>query len=475
MNNSPFNKPQNRKPHFAGHFYPNKKEAVIEKLNQFFSEIKTKKTSENLLHALIVPHAGWIYSGKVAAYGYNQVTPNADYKRVFVITSSHQFRFEGADIFASGNYETPLGEIKTDIVLAQKLIEKHKCFIHNFGNHENEHSLEVQLPFIQAKLSDNFLLLPIIIGTDKVAELQNIADALEPYFTPENLFVISTDFSHYPVYEDAVETDALTAEAICSNDSEKLLNVLEENRKKNIRNLATSLCGWTAVTCLLLITQNKKLEYRKIFYQNSGDSKLYSDKSRVVGYWAIAVYDKELNELITVSEQEEMLEKARNSIIQFVKTGKKTKPVPSYSDNIMKQKKGVFVSIYADNKLRGCVGKFASNEILNDILQEVAVSAVCDSRFNKLTIDELDIMKVEISVLSPLRRISSINEIELGKHGIYIKKGNKSGTFLPQVATKSEWNITEFLGHCSRDKAGLEWDGWKEAELFTFETFVFSG
>jgi hypothetical protein len=135
----------------------------------------------------------------------------------------------------------------------------------------------------------------------------------------------------------------------------------------------------------------------------------------------------------------------------------------------------VFVSIYVKGELRGCIGNFAQEETLNDLIQRMAVSAACDHRFKNLQPDEADDMELEISVLSPLQKIESVAEIEPGKHGIYIKKGLNSGTFLPQVAKKTGWNLEEFLGHCARDKAGFSWDGWKDAEIYTYEAFVFRG
>ena len=110
---------------------------------------------------------------------------------------------------------------------------------------------------------------------------------------------------------------------------------------------------------------------------------------------------------------------------------------------------------------------------LNDLVQQMAVSAACDIRFSSPAPEELDNMQIEISVLSPLKKIDSIHEIIPGTHGIYIKKEFQSGTFLPQVAKKTGWSLEEFLGHCARDKAGLGWEGWKNAEIYTYEAFVF--
>jgi MEMO1 family protein len=160
-----------------------------------------------------------------------------------------------------------------------------------------------------------------------------------------------------------------------------------------------------------------------------------------------------------------LLKRQENQLL-FVNTGKKGKIVPPKSSGILNEITGAFVSIYVDGKLRGCIGGFARENTLNDVVQQMAVSASCDRRFSSIEPEELDKMELEISVLSPLKKIESINEIELGKHGVYIKKDINTGTFLPQVAAKTGWNLEEFLGHCSQDKAKIGWDGWKDCRIF---------
>ncbi|HSH19771.1 MAG TPA: AmmeMemoRadiSam system protein A, partial [Draconibacterium sp.] len=251
------------------------------------------------------------------------------------------------------------------------------------------------------------------------------------------------------------------------------LSTIRENKRLNIENLATSLCGWTSVLTLLYLTENEKYDFEKVYYQNSGDSPIYGSKNRVVGYWSIAVYHKNIEFKISEKEKKELLDKARNSINTFVKTGKKGDLLPPNSNGILNEIAGAFVSIYINKKLRGCIGAFAKKKPLNEIVQEMAVSASHDRRFDPVKPDELEEMELEISVLSPLKKINSISEIELGNHGVYIKKGFNSGTFLPQVATKTGWSLEEFVGHCSKDKAGLGWEGWKAADLFTYEAIIF--
>jgi len=474
MNDRPIND-NSRKSQFAGQFYPGTKTELTSQLNEFFDSAKTLTTNSGqnkIPQALIVPHAGYVFSGQVAATAYHQIPGNAIYKRVFVLASSHRYSFNGAAVYC-GNYNTPLGEIKVDTQLSTDLLASSELFFEHNDAHENEHSLEVQLPFLQHKLGDNFLLVPIILGTHEPETCKKIAAKLKPWFSAENLFVISTDFSHYPEYDDASKVDYLTATAICSNQPGKLQSVLKNNKKLKINNLATSLCGWTSVLTLLNITEHQEYNFEKIFYQNSGDSKKYGGKNRVVGYWSLAVYEQTNEFKISLEEKKELLEKARTSISTFVKNGKKGELLPPRSSGILNEITGAFVSVYVNGKLRGCIGGFARKKTLNNLVQDMAISASCDRRFDPIKPDELKKMELEISVLSPLKKIGCANEIELGKHGVYIKKGQSSGTFLPQVATKTGWNLEEFLGHCSRDKAGLGWDGWKTADLFTYEAIIF--
>jgi len=176
---------------------------------------------------------------------------------------------------------------------------------------------------------------------------------------------------------------------------------------------------------------------------------------------------------ITKSEKKEILEKARHSIKTFLEKGERGKLIKPVLAGILNEVTGAFVSIYINGELRGCIGGFAQEKTLNEIVQNMAVSAARDMRFDSVKLNELNDMKLEISVLSPLKKIESIDEIILGKHGIFIQQDFNSGTFLPQVVEKTEWNVEQFLGHCARDKAGIGWDGWKTADIFIYEAVVF--
>jgi AmmeMemoRadiSam system protein B/AmmeMemoRadiSam system protein A len=461
-----------RKAAVAGTFYPGEKRDLERELLDLFQNSKKKRLESLPLQAIISPHAGYVFSGKVAASAYNQISENAVYKRVFVLASSHRMHFKGASVYIRGDYETPLGNVKVDKTLGQKLIKSSDIFLDKPEAHLHEHSLEVQLPFLQHKLGNSFQLIPIVLGTNSAADCKLIAEALKPYFVTDNLFVVSTDFSHYPNYDAASKIDYLTANAICENKTEDLRAALERNKSAFVENLSTSLCGWTSVLTLLYLTEGREYKYMQIDYQNSGDAKRYGDKERVVGYWSIVVYDENVPFVITAEEKTELLEKARSSITNYLKTGKKGKAGSPKSDGILKKKTGVFVSVYVNDELRGCIGGFAQDKSLNHLLHQMAIAALGDRRFDKVQPEELENMTLEISVLSPLKKITSAEEIELGRHGIFIRKGLNTGTFLPQVADKTGWNRAEFLGRCSRDKAGLGWEGWKTAELFTYEAII---
>ncbi|NQU88489.1 MAG: AmmeMemoRadiSam system protein B, partial [Mariniphaga sp.] len=432
-----------------------------------------KPKSTNHPRAIISPHAGYVFSGQVAASAFNQIPENTKYEKIFVLASSHQVHFKGASVYTAGNYKTPLGTIKVDLKLTKKLIKSNQIFSENIDAHSFEHSLEVQLPFLQYKLGKEFQLIPIILGTDSPEECEEIAHGLKPYFNSKNLFVISTDFSHYPNYEDAVDVDTVSANAVISNNTQTLLNALESNRKLNIPNLSTSMCGWTSVLTLMYLTNNNSFEYKKIQYMNSGDNHLYGGKYRVVGYHAIAVFNTD-DDVFTISEEEKetLLEIAHRSLNDSY--GLKKYNVDDLdTGGILQAKLGAFVSLYNGDELKGCIGQFKSDKPLMQVIKSVVISASNDRRFEKPDKKMLENIIVEISVLSPLKKIKSIEEIELGKHGIYIKKEIVSGTFLPQVAIKTGWNLEEFLGHCSRDKAGLGWYGWKDAEIFIYEAEIF--
>lgn len=468
----------NRYPAVAGKFYPSSKEQLKTALINHFSKAIAPKTYKNII-AIISPHAGYIFSGDIAASAINQLNPNQNYDNIFIIGSSHHIYFEGASIYRKGDFITPLGKVTVNKSIGNELIKKYNFFSDRDDAHIYEHSLEVQLPFLQYHLKTNFNIVPIVLGTQSKEICKKIAEALSPYLNQKNLFIISTDFSHYPNYNDAYMIDKITADAIISKSPQQLMNVIEKNEKSKIKNLSTSLCGWTSVlTLLYMIEAQKGVKVETIQYKNSGDVE-YGDKNRVVGYWAITFLRREEMEKqnfnLNTEEKKLLLQISRKTLEEFVNKNIIPEVKQESITKNLKEKCGAFVTLYKTGQLRGCIGRFEPSEPLYLVVQQMtAASASQDYRFFPVTSDELKSIEIEISVLTPLKKIESIDEIELGKHGIYIKKGHNTGTFLPKVATETGWTKEEFLGHCAQDKAGIGWDGWKNAEIYTYEALVFS-
>ena len=427
----------------------------------------------------MVPHAGYVFSGQVAATAYCKIDPQKTFKRIFIIGSSHHVYINGASVYNQGDYQTPLGIVPVDIELANSLIKQNKLINFVPDAHAKEHSIEVQLPFLQYWMKKPFKIVPIIIGTQSPEICTSLSEILAPYFTLDNLFVISSDFSHYPTYDNAIMVDKITGDAILDNSPDVFIDVINKNEKEHVSDLATSCCGWTSVLTLLNITTNQPgIEVKKIKYMNSGDTR-YSDKERVVGYYSIIFTRSETSKnmdefILTTNDKITLLKIARETIIANIEN----KPSPQVEEDKLsenlKKNCGAFVTLNKNEHLRGCIGCFNANEPLYKVVQQMATAAAfSDHRFNPVVGTEMNSIDIEISVLTPLKRISTIDDFTLGKQGIYIIKGNRSGTFLPQVSESTGWTKEEFLGHCAQDKAGIGWDGWKSAELYTYEALVF--
>jgi AmmeMemoRadiSam system protein B/AmmeMemoRadiSam system protein A len=464
-----------RQPAVAGSFYPAGKAALEAELRNLFNEAKPAKLEGNI-QSLIVPHAGYAYSGTVAASAYKSIPDEGSYKNVFVIASSHREQYNGSSVYNRGDYITPLGPARVNRDIANELIAKHKNILFYKKAHEREHSIEVQIPFIQHRLGD-IPIVPIVMGSSTIKEARDLAAALLPYYTPENLFIISSDFSHYPSYEDAQRIDELTGKSILKKDPEHFYNTLRKNSLESVPNLSTSTCGWSSIMTMLYMAQRKEdQEISPILYKNSGDAAI-GDKERVVGYWAIATHEPvpgPVSYELLDPDKQALLAIARSTLETFLYQGELAE-IPSESiSKLMKEPAGAFVSLYMGGKLRGCIGNFSPTNPLYMVVQEMTLAAATrDHRFAPVESPELEYISIEISVLTPLRKINSVDEFQLGTHGIYMTKDGKSGTYLPQVADETGWTTEELLGHCAREKAGIGWEGWKDADLYVYEAIVF--
>jgi AmmeMemoRadiSam system protein B/AmmeMemoRadiSam system protein A len=469
---------QIREPAVAGSFYPADPGELQRMVDTFLAGGK-KGPLPGTLRALVVPHAGYVFSGGVAASGYNQINPDHPYQRVFILASSHHLEFGKASVYVRGDYRMPLGTVVVDREVSAALAKNREFFTDDPEAHFQEHSVEVQLPFLQTVLRKPFKIVPIVLGTQEPSVCRGIADALKPYFTADNLFVVSSDFSHYPAYEDAQKADAATAEAFCSGSPTRFLEALQDNDRRRIPNLVTSMCAWPAgLTLLFLAEGTPGLKFTRIDFLNSGDIETYGDKSRVVGYNAIAVSEEaaaaEPEFELSAADRTALLRLARQTIESAVRTGDVPELKPQDYGPALTERAGAFVTLRENGELRGCIGMFEPIMPLYEVVQQMAVaSSIKDTRFSPVRPGELKDIQIEISVLTPRRKIKDVREIRLGKDGIYIQKGFQNGTFLPQVATETGWTLEEFLGHCAQDKAGLGWNEWKQADVYVFEAIIF--
>ena len=479
-----------RKAAVAGGFYPGDKTTLEKYVDALLRQADPPVIKEPI-RAIMVPHAGYVYSGPIAAYAYKELE-GRDFKTIVLMSNSHTEWFDGISVYKEGAFETPLGLVEIDKELTQKLLAADPKILERPSAHEREHALEVQLPFLQRVLKD-FKIVPIVFGNDSPELTQILADALKKNMGDKTLIVASTDMSHYPPYENAATADRETLQAINTGQADALDAMLKQHVSEEVPNAETFLCGVSGVRTVLLLTQALG-PTTPVFlkYGNSGDSPA-GDKNRVVGYGAVAFVAKQSTmpaapppaagekksaadeKEMTSQEKKELLKIARATVESYVQTGKI--PVFSPAFPALKQPLGAFVTLKEHGQLRGCIGRFEPSEPLYIIVQQMAVAAATeDTRFRPVNADELDKLEYEISVLSPLRKIPNADEIVLGRHGVQVSKGFfNHGVFLPQVATETGWSKEEFLGELCSQKAGLPRDCWRDPgvrlEVFTAQVF----
>lgn len=448
-------------PQVAGNFYPADKKELSKTIDSYLSQYPFIENNGDLL-ALISPHAGYEYSGIVAAYGYKQLTKRK-YDTVIIIGPSHYAYFDGISVCPSGEYKTPLGKVEIDQALAEKLLEYNEKIGYDANAHLKEHCVEVQIPFLQKTLK-NFKIVPVIIGNQSLENCMILSKAiLESIKDKKVLIVASTDLSHYLSYEAANAMDGKVVSAFSRGDLNLMIEMLATGE--------VQMCGYGPVITAMYVGQLiGGNSYEVLKYLNSGDTTTNMDK--VVGYMSAAIYRRTV--VLDSIQRSRLLQIARETLESYL-SGEATLPEYEIYEKDLQTRSGVFVTLKKGDKLRGCVGYIYPVKPLYLAAQEMVINAAAnDKRFDPVTKDELEDIKIEISVLSPLTRINDPSEVKVGKHGLYILKGGSSGLLLPQVATENKWTREEFLDNVCY-KAGLEPSAWKDkdAVLYIFEADVF--
>jgi len=453
---------------FAGQFYPDNKSELSAVINDYFAQVKSSAPDRQVF-ALIVPHAGYGFSGQTAAYAYNLIR-NKPYKTVVVIGTGHRLAFNGFSVYPSGTFSTVLGNIDIDESFAQELLGKDEEAVFNQAAFNGEHSVEVELPFLQSALTD-FKIVPVITGDASLDTCKRFAGLLKQAIGNRDdvLIVVSTDMYHGYDPAQAEKIDHLTLSYLKSLDSQGLYYGLRDEKLQ--------LCGGFGAVCALILFQ--ELGYNNLEVLNyTNSAKVTGDNQKgkwVVGYASCVIYGKEKKVMLNAIEKKRLLEIARDSIGTYLSTNKKLEikaEAPALSARL-----GAFVTLNEHDQLRGCIGNLVGNRPLYLTVRDMAIEAATDDpRFPALKPDELSRVKIEISVLSELVKVDSADKIKLGVHGVLVRQGYNSGVFLPQVATETGWSKEEFLNHLCQDKAGIPADAWKtgKAELYIFEAEVFS-
>jgi len=463
-----------KEPNVAGGFYSADPRELSDSIDQYEQSTGPVPADRKVLIA-VAPHAGYPFSGPVAAYTYKAIAQN-HYKTIVILAPSHYFPFEGISIWPRGAFKTPLGTIPIDEDFAQALLKESPSFHFLPNVFEREHAIEVELPFLQ-KTFDHVRIVPILMGDPDPQVCRDLAMALDKLIGQRQdvLILVSSDMSHYYTYDVANSMDAETLKTIVALDPKKFF---EGNISRKME-----MCGFVPMTTALIYARIRGIKHVEVLrHANSGDTS--GDKSRVVGYSSVIFYNDLLgagrspdNEagVLSVLQKKELLKIARSTIETFVKTGK----VPDIKsrDAKLNDVQGAFVTIRKHGVLRGCIGDIVGEEPLYKTVRDMAVAAVSqDPRFSPVLPAELKDIDVEISVLSKPRRVHDASEIQLGQDGVIVSEGDHQGVFLPQVAAETGWSKEEFLAQLCSQKAGLAADAWKNPDtaLYIFTADVFA-
>lgn len=461
----------------AGSWYPGHPETLKKHIEGYLREAQPALLGGTLV-GLIVPHAGYLYSGGVAAYAYKTLIQQP-FRRVLILAPSHRAHFQGASIYRLGGYRTPLGIVPLDHEMVDSLSRQSRLFHYVPGAESQEHSLEIQLPFLQVVLGE-FRLTPILMGDQSFKTCRQLADAIIHGCEGQGVLLIaSSDLSHYHPYQEAKRLDQVVLDRVSAFDPAGLAADLGSGN--------CEACGSGPMITLMLAAQKLGANKAKtLHYANSGD--VTGDTQGVVGYMAAAFYDNpgkskektikqrpgtSLDLGLSLEEKQSL----RDIALQAIRSKCFQQPIPAAPTPSpkLKEPRGAFVCLHKGKELRGCIGMIEGFGPLYQTVREMALQAAFfDPRFCPLAPDEIEDLDLEISVLTPLERIRDPGQIEVGRHGLLIRKKSYSGLLLPQVATEQGWDRYQFL-EATCQKASLPPAAWKEknTEVYVFSADIF--
>jgi AmmeMemoRadiSam system protein B/AmmeMemoRadiSam system protein A len=459
----------------AGAFYPADPgelralvQGLLDQPSPLLSPERGEGTGEGRVRILIVPHAGYQYSGPVAARGYRMLQGQS-YDGVVVVGFMHRLPFEGASVDTSESYRTPLGELPVDQQAAERLLAQ-PGLAHAAQAHEtDEHSLEVQLPFLQVALG-HVKLIPVLMGSAEWEGAERLAEALAALARQgDYLFIFSTDLSHDHPYDEAKAIDERTIGAILFETPQAVERFFDAG--------VLEACGRGPIVTALLLASKLGYPRRELLTSaNSGDTA--GDRSRVVGYAAIGMFDRAVDSSERLSSEagRALVQAARGTLEHSLRKADglaaAVAGLAQYPE--LSRPTGIFVTLHKQGRLRGCIGHIEGIKPLSEAVAEVALDAALrDPRFEPLTAEELRDIDVEISVLSPPVLLGDVRELVAGRDGVVLEHQGRHGVFLPQVWEETGWTRVEFLRELASQKAGLPPDAWQQATLSVFQDQVF--
>lgn len=478
-----------RPPAVAGQFYPSNPVRLKLAVQRFLEDALPARAARPV--AIVVPHAGYLYAGQIIADGYRQVKDQA-YDAVVILGTNHgrnqaAAALTGISVLTGGAYRTPLGDAVIDSEIAGALVAEDTDCAQNAAAQASEHSIEVQVPFLQV-VFPNARIVPVMIGRPDPSLCERLGRALVKVTKNKRvLFVASTDLSHFPAYEDASVTDRQTLEAVARLDAAQFTAKVRALMSRAVPGLETCACGEGPILAAMAVAKAVGAGRGiAVSYANSGDA-VAEDRSRVVGYGAVVIAAGEgtpdlqgisrspvtlPSEPLTAGEKKELLKLARLSLQRFLDT--ETMPLARGLAPRLQFPQGVFVTLKKQGALRGCIGHLLNDFPVGLTAGWMAVNAgLFDSRFPQVTATELGGLEIEISVMTPMKAISSPSDIVVGRDGVVIRKNGRSAVFLPQVATEQHWSRQELLDNLCL-KAGLPQDAWKSGAQFqVFQADVF--
>ena len=449
----------------AGTFYPDDPQELSALVHELLKK-QPEPSSASKPRILIVPHAGYQYSGLVAANGFRHIQGHS-YDGVVVVAFTHRMQFPGASVDTREAYETPLGVIPIDQE-AVAILQTYPGVYHLEEAHESgEHSLEVELPFLQVVLP-RLRIVPILMGSVDMNDARQLADALATLSRlGDYLFVFSTDLSHYHPHDEAQAIDERTIHAMLYETPEAVSQLFDRGD--------IEACGrGPIVTSLLLAERLGYLTHELLYAANSGDT--WGDAAKVVGYAAIGMYPQPARATEHFSSRAgHALVRAARGMLEHSLAQHGSAPtlsIKQYPE--LANAQGIFVTLRNGSQLRGCIGRIQTTEPLTTMLPIVALDAALhDTRFLPVGAGELSQLTVEVSVLTPPHRIDRLDELVAGRDGVILELQGHSGVFLPQVWQETGWTRLEFLRELASQKAGLSPDAWQHAALSTFQAQVF--